>query len=286
MNILIALIPALAWGINPTIVTKTGGRAIQQQVGTAFGAAIFAVVAYAIFQPVITTQVIIGSIISGAFWSLGSLMQYKAYQEMGASSAFAIGTGLNIVLSAAIGVLFFHEWSTPKILLLGISGLVLIIIGICITAFSNKSEAGANTAKGLLFVVISSIGLVAYSSVPRFFAVSGTDALLPQAVGIIVTSLLFALFERQEGSKLFEKVTWLNIVPGLVWSIANIGLLYSNKLNGIAVGFTLSQMAIAVSTLSGLFILHEYKEKSIKEKMIFAVLLMIVGAVLIGLTKA
>lgn len=46
MNLLIALIPAICWGLNPTIVGKIGGKPIQQQLGTALGATLFAVVIY------------------------------------------------------------------------------------------------------------------------------------------------------------------------------------------------------------------------------------------------
>ena len=51
------------------------------------------------------------------------------------------------------------------------------------------------------------------------------------------------------------------MIPGLVWACANIAMIYANKLNGVAIGFTLSQMAVVVSTFATLVILKEKKSK-------------------------
>lgn len=37
MNILLALVPAIFWGIMPLIVSKIGGTPVQQILGTTFG---------------------------------------------------------------------------------------------------------------------------------------------------------------------------------------------------------------------------------------------------------
>lgn len=43
MNIVIALIPAVMWGIMPLVVSKIGGKPRQQIIGTTFGALAFAI---------------------------------------------------------------------------------------------------------------------------------------------------------------------------------------------------------------------------------------------------
>ena len=44
MSFLIALIPAIFWGINPIIVTKTGGSATNQVFGLGLGAISVAII--------------------------------------------------------------------------------------------------------------------------------------------------------------------------------------------------------------------------------------------------
>ncbi|MGO3170782.1 MAG: GRP family sugar transporter, partial [Bavariicoccus seileri] len=71
-----------------------------------------------------------------------------------------------------------------------------------------------------------------------------------------------------------------------VFAVANIGLLLSNEANGVAVGFTLSQMNVVVSTLGGFFFLHEVKTKKELWITIAGLALVVIGGILIGLTKA
>ena len=75
------------------------------------------------------------------------------------------------------------------------------------------------------------------------------------------------------------------MIPGFVWAVANITLIYSNKMNSAAVGFSLSMMSVVVSTFATLFIL---KEKKSKKEMVFLItgtIIVAVGGIMIGLTK-
>ena len=59
----------------------------------------------------------------------------------------------------------------------------------------------------------------------------------------------------------------------------------SNEMNGLAVGWTLSQMNVIVATLGGLFILKEKKTKKEMAFVIAGVILIALGGILIGITK-
>ena len=54
---------------------------------------------------------------------------------------------------------------------------------------------------------------------------------------------------------------------------------------GLAVGFSLSQMGIIISTLGGIFLLGEKKKKEFKY-VVFGCLLVIFGGILLGYMKA
>lgn len=284
MEILIALIPAVMWGINPTLVGKIGGKPIQQQLGTALGALVFAICVFAVMRPELTIPLIIGSVVSGAFWSLGQLLQYKSYQILGTSKAFAISTGLNLVFNSLFGVIVFGEWNTSAKLILGFGALAVIIAGAAMTAFSENKEE-SNLKIGLIVLIVAAIGFTAYSCAPRFVEAGGVEAVFPQAIGMMLGSLILSLFEPKEIKK-FDKVTFKNMVPGLSWAIANIGLIYANLLNGVAIGFTISQMCVAISTVCSLLILKEKKSKKELKHIIIGVVLVTIGCIMIGFTKA
>lgn len=283
MELLIAIIPAIMWGINPTLVGKIGGKPIQQQLGTAFGALVFAIFVYLILQPTMTTSVIIGSVISGAFWSLGQLLQYKSFQVLGTSKAFAISTGLNLVFNSLFGVIVFGEWNTTSKLILGFAALAVIIAGATCTSYTENKEQ-SDLKSGLIILIVAAIGFTAYSCAPTFVGAGGTEAIFPQAIGMVLGSLLLSLFEDKSIKK-FDSVTFKNMIPGLTWSIANIALIYANKYNGVAVGFTLSQMCVAVSTICSLLLLHEEKTAKELKYTIIGVILVVIGCIMIGLTK-
>ena len=79
---------------------------------------------------------------------------------------------------------------------------------------------------------------------------------------------------------------WPCLAPDIVFAVGNIALIYSNQLNGIAIGFTFSQLAVVVSSAMSVLILHEVKSPRALRRCVVGVCLIVVGAVLIGLTKA
>lgn len=283
MEIVIALIPALAWGINPTVVGKIGGKPIQQQLGTALGALIFAIGVFLFMHPAITVPLIIGCGISGLLWSLGQLLQYKSYQLLGTSKAFAISTGFNLIFNSLFGVIVFKEWNTTTKLLLGFGAIAVIIVGAVLTSYSENKE-DSDLKNGIIILIIAAISFTAYSCAPRFVNAGGIEAVFPQAIGMIAGSLILSLFEPKDIKK-FGSMTMKHMIPGLIWSIANITLIYSNLYNGVAVGFTLSQMCVVVSTICSLLFLNENKSKKELRNTILGVVLVTIGCILIGCTK-
>ncbi len=75
------------------------------------------------------------------------------------------------------------------------------------------------------------------------------------------------------------------MATGVLFAIANITVMFSNQMNGVAVGWTLSQMNVIFSTLGGLFILHEKKTPKEMRFVIAGMVLIAIGGILIGITK-
>ena len=284
MRILVALIPALLWGFLPIVVNKLGGKPIQQQLGTAFGCGIAAIVVFLIASPEVTTQVFIGCAVSGLAWSVGQLCEYKSYVILGTSKAFALSISIQMILNALVGVLVFHEWTTANQIILGCSAVALVIIGGNVTAYMPEKTQASKGAlkKGLLTLLTGAIGFVTWNYAIRFVNADGVPAIFPQAVGMVLGSLLLSLLEDKSIKK-FDTITFKHIVPGFLYAGANIGLIFSNKLNGVAVGYTMAQLCLVVEIVLGLLFLHEHKSKKEMWHTTIGALLITAGCILIGM---
>ena len=266
MEFLIGLLPALFWGFTPVVVNKLGGKPINQQLGTSFGCGILALGIFIFAKPEFTTQVIIGCIISGLAWSVGQLCQYTSYVILGTSKAFALSISIEMVLNAIVGVFVFHEWSTVSQIIFGLSAIACVVIGGNLTAFtSEKSTASKDQLKkGFFTLLIGACGFCVWNYALRVVNADGIGALCPQAVGMILGSLILSVFVGKDTKK-FDSTTFKQIIPGLIYAAANATLVLSNMLNGVAIGYTMAQLCLVIETLLGFAILKEHKHKTPSE---------------------
>ncbi|QOH65129.1 glucose transporter GlcU [Bacillus amyloliquefaciens] len=285
MDILLALLPALFWGSIVLFNVKLGGGPYSQTLGTTIGALIVSFVLYLFVHPVLSGRIFIVGIISGLFWSLGQSNQLKSIQLMGVSKTMPISTGMQLVSTSLFGVIVFKEWSTPIAITLGILALIFIIIGIVLTSLEDKKgRAGGepgNLKKGIVILLISTLGYLVYVVVARLFGVSGWSALLPQAIGMVIGGLLLTYKHKP-----FNKYALKNILPGIIWALGNMFLFISQPRVGVATSFSLSQMGIVISTLGGIFILRESKTKRQLVAIAIGIILIIVAAVFLGVAKS
>lgn len=282
MDLLIALLPALLWGSVVLINVKVGGSPYEQIMGTVLGAFIIGTITYFIVQPELNLKILAVGIISGAFWALGQGNQLKSVELIGVSKTMPISTGLQLVSTTLISVIFFNEWTTTKAVVLGIAALLLLVIGVILTSLKGDNEDGGNNnyKKALPILIISTIGYVTYVVIGQFFEVEGWDALFPQAIGMVIGGILLS-FKHQPKKKNVLK----NIIPGVVWALGNMALFYSQPKVGVATSFSFSQMLVVVSTLGGIFILKEKKTKKQYIGIAIGIVLIIVAAFLLGLAK-
>lgn len=282
MDLLIALLPALLWGSVVLINVKVGGSPYEQIMGTVLGAFIIGTITYFIVQPELNLKILAVGIISGAFWALGQGNQLKSVELIGVSKTMPISTGLQLVSTTLISVIFFNEWTTTKAVVLGIAALLLLVIGVILTSLKGDNEDGGNNnyKKALPILIISTIGYVTYVVIGQFFGVEGWDALFPQAIGMLIGGILLS-FKHQPKKKNILK----NIIPGVVWALGNMALFYSQPKVGVATSFSFSQMLVVVSTLGGIFILKEKKTKKQYIGIAIGIVLIIVAAFLLGLAK-
>ncbi|MBR0601984.1 glucose transporter GlcU [Bacillus safensis] len=282
VGILYALLPAIFWGSIVLISVKLGGNAYQQTLGITLGAFLFSIVAFFIKMPELTPLIFAVSVISGIFWSIGQMNQLSSVAFLGVSKAVPLSTGMQLVSTTLFGVMVFKEWQTMTVILIGSCAILLIIAGVVMTSLGQKKNGGengrGNFKKGIIILLISTVGYVGYVVILRWFDIDGWSALVPQSVGMLLSSLAISL--KQDP---FSKYTFRNIIAGLIWSTGNLGLLLAIPLIGVAVSFSMSQTGIVISTLGGIYLL---KEKASRTSFVIAGCLMIIaGGVLLGFTK-
>lgn len=282
-DILIALVPALGLGFQVICMQLIGGKYTNKVMGMAIVTLLVGIGVYFVKQPVLTPALWMGAALSGIGFCIGIILQVKSFSLVGVSMTMPISVGEQLVGTALVGAICFREWTNVNQWLLGVGALILIVVGIALTAYQEDSDQGSNFKKGMIYLLISSLGFVAYASFPTAFHLGGWDMVFPQSVAIFITMLILCSFEHD--SQLFAVKTWQNMATGVCFAIANLGIIFSNEINGVAVGYTISQLNVVISTLGGLWILHEAKTPKEVRFIITGVILVVAGGVMIGITK-
>ena len=280
-GILLALIAAACWGSLVLISVKLGGNAYSQTLGITMGSFLFAIIMLFFSEPEFNRTVWIVGIISGGLWAIGQTGQFISVKYMGVSKTVPISTGMQLIGTSLFGLIVFNEWSTKTQIIIGIVALCCLIAGVILNSIGNDSdEEGNQFKKGIITLTLSSLGYIGYVVIIRWYEIDGWSAILPQATGMLIVGLLIGFWKRS-----FNKYTIRNMLSGLVWATGNIALLLSVPKIGVATSYSLSQTGIVISTLGGIFLLGEKKDKKRIIMVIAGCLLVIAGGVLLGYTK-
>ncbi|KAF1300607.1 MULTISPECIES: GRP family sugar transporter [Enterococcus] len=287
MELIIALIPMFAWGSIGLVSGKMGGNANQQTLGMTIGAFVFALVIFAINQPTVSLWIFFIGILSGLFWCVGQNGQFHAMQYMGVSVGLPLSTGMQLMLNTIAGAVFFREWTQTRDYILGVIALAFLVIGAYLTSRRDpnsqiqSSNKMLDFGKGFRVLVISTIGFGLYTILITWAKIDPIAIILPQSIGMLLGAVLFTLRKIQ-----YDKFVWRNTTSGLLWGIGNVCMLMTVQVVGLAVGFSLSQMGIIISTLGGIFLLGERKTKKEMIYVVLGCLFVIFGGILLGYMKA
>ncbi|RQX47129.1 ribose transporter RbsU [Staphylococcus capitis] len=277
--LLIGLGPLLGWGLFPTIASKFGGRPVNQIFGATVGTLIFAIILAVVKGIGIPGgMALIFSIISGAGWAFGQIITFKAFGLVGSSRAMPITTAFQLLGASLWGVFALGNWPGIANKMIGFVALIVILVGARMTVWSEKSEQeySQNLRKAVVLLLIGEIGYWVYSAAPQATDIGGLKAFLPQAIGMVIVAVIYALINMNKGNAFKEAVSWKQIISGFFFAFAALTYLISAQpnMNGLATGFVLSQTSVVLATLTGIFFLNQ--KKTPKELMIT-----IVGLVLI-----
>lgn len=157
------------------------------------------VIVYFILRPQISVSNFVLAALAGAFWIIGQLGQYNAYRAIGVSQTMPISTGLQLIGTSLIGVLLFGEWGAVNAKILGVVGIVLLIIGIFMTAIHDHGvqiDQQKSQTSTLIMLILTTIGFLVYNSIPKAMVASGLAIFLPESVGMVLAVLIYIVFTR------------------------------------------------------------------------------------------
>ena len=312
MSILIALIPALAWGSVGLVTTKMGGTAAQGTLGMTFGSLVFGLLTLCVFvipnsgvSFAFNPRIWLVGFVSGIFWAVGTAGQFVGYKKLGVSIGQPLSTAGQIIGNALLAAIVLGEWQTGHMWLFGTIAIIAVGLGAVLTALPDSAQPGTASANheaksGAIAILISTLGYMLYFIFPNLLNKVGyitdhvhnqnkgldymTAIVGPQSIGQVLGALVIVIFFMKEGKTMFEKGTWRNMVTGVVWGLGNVFMFISaaNPNVGQAIAATLSQTGVIVGTFGAIFLL---KEKKTPRQMVYIAIgsvLVVVGAILIA----
>lgn len=288
----IALTPSLIFGVMSLLLVALGGDYRQQTLGEVTGALLIAVVLTPFFGLDWSLRTVLVAFVTGVVLGVGILYQVRGFNHIGVSRTMPISTGAQMVGMALGGIILFGEWRGPGAMPVGMLALLLLTVGVTCTTWTegNPLREGLDWGKGRTDLVVSTICLVGYLLVQRSFGIDGKEAMLPQFAGCVVACLVLTAprFTPELGARdtRWSWVTVRQLFPGVLWGLGVLLMQTNAARVGVAMGFSLSQLGVIISTLGGIFLLGEKRTHRELVTTMAGVVLVVAGAVLIGVAKA
>lgn len=284
--LLVGLGPLIGWGIFPTIASKFGGRPSNQILGATLGTLIFALIfnmTQGIALP--TGHDLLFAILSGIGWASAQILTFYSFTLIGSSRAMPITTAFQLLGASLWGVIALGDWPSAMDKIIGALALVLIILGAWMTVWSEhkNTEHQAHLQKAVFILAVGEIGYWAYSAAPQATDLTGMQAFLPQAIGMVLVAVVYDFynhFKSNEPLALQEAVSYKQIFSGFFFAFAALTYLISAQpdMNGLATGFILSQTSVVLATLTGIYFLKQAKTKKEMAVTILGLVLIIFAA--------
>ncbi len=259
MEWLVACIPIFAFGFIPVLGTVLGGRPVEQSMGIALGGLVFAVAVWIFERPELDGHIFLVGALSGTGWAIGSVGQFMGLRYLGVSRSMPVSDGGQVVGTSLLGVAL-GEWATRASRFYGFGALVLIVTGIVLASYADRRGGSRpRWGRGLAVNLFSILGFTFYAGILKYYGISGWSSVLPQSVGqLAALSVISLVFFRVRP---FDRASLRNGLTGLIWGVGNIALLLSQSRLGLAVAYPVSQAAVIVSVLGGVFINKEHKNR-------------------------
>lgn len=284
MIFILALLPALGWGLMPIIAQWNKGKPNEQLLGTTITALLFGGVIAMSIDSEWSLLIVVISFLSGVCWSIGQYLQFYSFLYLPVSEAMPISNGTQLIGTTLVAAIFFNEWTGRLDVFMGIISLLFIIGGIYLTNYHEKdnTQVGTFSLKPVFILLVSSLSLTVYVVLPKFFNIPGASIIFPQAIGMFTAAFLMNLpyLKTMNYQRVFK-----NMSTGLAWSIANFSLFLTIPYLGVGKSFTISQLSVLVTLITSTILFKINKSQKEKKAVLIGAVLITIGILLISLLK-
>lgn len=265
LGILYAVVTVLAWGT--WLAPSQNVPFKNQQIKTFYVAIASLALAFFVTLPQgfdqITPEVFWPPFVGGLLWAVSGYCAFMATSKIGMARAYGIWSPLNIAVSLFWGATLFNEF-----LNLGTGGLIALIgsvtvitIGVLLIIFAKGRGDKTRSQRDLTIGVLGAIGAgILWGSyfIPiKQSNVSLWIATFPLTIGIFVGSTVLMLLGRQ-APRLEKRSDYARVsLSGVLWGVGNYGMLLLVNEIGAGRGFTISQLAVVVNALLGVYWLKD-----------------------------
>ncbi len=271
-----AIIAAIVWGVHLVPFKKMKANIYYSQFLMCLGIFISTLLISIIFN--FPLNLSIPGLIAGIIWAFGNLSSLSAIKEIGLSRAFPIWVSSTLIMFTW-GVVLFKELTGLFNISIGLLGVLLIFIG-CVLVGITKKEKEKSTKKGIIFALLAALFFGSTFVPLKLTGMSGGQFFFQMSIGIIVTSAFIFILKIDIPKNLQIKE---GLSSGILWAIASIFGIYANLILGLSRGGPLTQTCALIGALFGLFYFKEFTEKKQIIQIIVSSIIVVTGAILIGL---
>ncbi len=291
----VALAPSLIWGTMSLLLVGLGGDSRQRTMGEVTGALLVSLVLAPFLGVHWDARTVVISLVTGMILGIGIQFQVQAMGHIGVSRTMPISTGGQLIGIGLSGVIFLHEWRAPGALPIGLTALVVLSVGVAVTTWTEGASTPVeghppDWTRGRVDLLISTIGLVVYLPIQQALGISGVQAMVPQFLGCVLVCLVGTSprFSPEFGPRdtRWSMTTVRQLLPGAMWGVGVILMQTSAGRVGVAMGFSLSQLGVVISTLGGIVVLGERRTRRELVAVGVGICLIVIGAILIGVAKS
>jgi len=276
-----AILPAIIWAVTVTMEKKlsvlTGS--IKTSILLAGFGIIPILIIFAYSHSAITSYVVILSIISGIFFTVGTLLYYKSLETEQQSNSSGTGLAQPAIL-IAFSILVLKE----SLSVLQALGGIIIVAGVFLIITNRKMEINKKLIPALLanvswagYWIFASYAILASNQI-------GAPLLISRVTGFLLAIAVFGIFlNKQKTSKAkpshLNYVLLLGLFAGVFDAVGNLIFAYVVNLNLLSIAsiFT-AAMPLFITALGYLI----YKERLTKEQGI-GMAIAVAGALIIAM---
>lgn len=287
-GIIIALFTALLYGSWAVPIKTLKIEPKTQAFWLTLGHLLVAVIIFIFVKESLSFKNIIGPIFAGVLWATGIILGFVGIKHLGITRAIGIWVPTLIIISALWGLIYFGEARNlgPQKLAITIFALLLLILAAILIVSTSKGDKKLGNVKlGIIASLIIGVFHGSFFVPMRMTNLSSSAALLPMSLGLVATTSIVSIFQKL---KLNHGLTANSrmLLGGLILGVGNLTALITIQLLGVAQGFPLTQLAIVVNTLWGVFVFKEVTSAKGKIMIAIGIVLALTGAILLNSARA